>query len=72
MMNGGFDQVFNLYNPMVYESGDIIDTYVYRIGLTQGKYSVATAIGLFLNVINFVLLIIVNQTSKRLSGQGIY
>lgn len=72
MMNGGFDQVFNLYNPMVYESGDIIDTYVYRIGLTQGKYSVATAIGLFLNVINFVLLIIVNHTSKRLSGQGIY
>lgn len=72
MMNGGFDQVFNLYNPMVYESGDIIDTYVYRIGLTQGKYSVATAIGLFLNVINFILLIIVNHTSKRLSGQGIY
>ncbi|MDG0793330.1 ABC transporter permease subunit [Cohnella ginsengisoli] len=47
MMTGGFDQVFNLYNTMVYESGDIIDTYVYRIGLTQGKYSIATAIGLF-------------------------
>jgi putative aldouronate transport system permease protein len=72
MMNGGFDQVFNLYNTMVYESGDVIDTYVYRIGLTQGKYSVATAIGLFLNVINFVLLIIVNSVSKKISGQGIY
>ncbi len=72
MMNGGFDQVFNLYNTMVYESGDVIDTYVYRIGLTQGKYSMATAIGLFLNIINFLLLILVNQTAKRMSGQGIY
>ncbi|OXM14403.1 ABC transporter permease [Paenibacillus herberti] len=72
MMNGGFDQVFNMYNAMVYESGDVIDTYVYRIGLTQGKYSMATAIGLFLNVINFVLLMIVNYTSKKLGGQGIY
>ncbi len=72
MMIGGFDQVFNLYNTMVYESGDVIDTYVYRIGLTQGKYSMATAIGLFLNIINFLLLILVNQTAKRMSGQGIY
>lgn len=72
MMTGGFDQVFNLYNTMVYESGDVIDTYVYRIGLTQGKYSMATAIGLFLNVINFVLLIVVNSASKKMSGQGIY
>jgi ABC-type polysaccharide transport system, permease component len=72
MMTGGFDQVFNLYNTMVYKSGDVIDTYVYRIGLTQGEYSMATAIGLFLNVINFMLLMIVNYVSKRLSGQGIY
>lgn len=72
MMNGGFDQVFNLYNPMVYESGDVIDTYVYRVGLTQGQYSVATAIGLFLNVINFVLLIVVNSAAKKMNGHGIY
>jgi putative aldouronate transport system permease protein len=72
MMNGGFDQVFNMYNPMVYESGDVIDTYVYRVGLTQGQYSVATAIGLFLNVINFVLLIVVNSAAKKMNGQGIY
>ncbi|MBP1993130.1 ABC transporter permease [Paenibacillus eucommiae] len=72
MMNGGFDQVFNMYNPMVYESGDVIDTYVYRIGLTQGQYSVATAIGLFLNVINFVLLIVVNSAAKKMNGHGIY
>ena len=70
MMNGGFDQVFNLYNTMVYESGDVIDTYVYRIGLTQGEYSMATAIGLFLNLINFVLLVLVNGAAKRIGGQG--
>lgn len=72
MMSGGFDQVFNMYNPMVYESGDVIDTYVYRIGLTQGQYSMATAIGLFLNVINFVLLIAVNSAAKKMNGHGIY
>ena len=64
--------MFNMYNPMVYESGDVIDTYVYRIGLTQGQYSMATAIGLFLNIINFVLLIGVNSAAKKMNGHGIY
>lgn len=42
----GFDQVFNLYNPIVYETGDIIDTYVYRIGMVERQYSIGTAVGL--------------------------
>lgn len=72
MMAGGFDQVFNLYNPMVYDVGDTIDTYIYRVGIGEGKFSMATAIGLFLNVINFTLLFTVNKISKRVSGVGIY
>ncbi|MFD0714299.1 ABC transporter permease [Paenibacillus sp. GCM10027626] len=72
MMAGGFDQVFNLYNPMVYDVGDTIDTYIYRTGIGEGKFSMATAVGLFLNVINFVLLFSVNKLSKRISGIGIY
>lgn len=47
ILNAGFDQIFNLYNPIVYETGDIIDTYVYRIGMVERQYSIGTAVGLF-------------------------
>lgn len=56
VLNAGFDQVFNLYNPSVYSTGDIIDTYVYRIGLASAQYGVATAIGLFKSIISLVLI----------------
>ena len=72
ILSGGFDQIFNLYNPIVYEVGDVIDTFIYRIGIGQGRYSIATAVGLFLTSINFVLLIVANKISNKFSGQGIY
>jgi putative aldouronate transport system permease protein len=56
ILNAGFDQVFNLYSPQVYESGDIIDTFVYRIGLVNAQFGVATAVGLFKSVISFVFI----------------
>ncbi|MBB6730806.1 ABC transporter permease [Cohnella zeiphila] len=56
ILNAGFDQVFNLYSPQVYQSGDIIDTFVYRMGLANAQYSFATAIGLFKSAISFVLI----------------
>jgi putative aldouronate transport system permease protein len=56
ILNAGFEQVFNLYNPLVYETGDIIDTYVYRIGLEQAQYSLATAIGLLKSVVALILI----------------
>ncbi len=56
ILNAGFDQVFNLYSPIVYEKADIIDTFVYRIGMEQLQYSVSTAIGLFKSVISFILI----------------
>lgn len=56
VLNAGFDQVFNLYSPQVYPSGDIIDTFVYRMGLANAQYSFATAIGLFKSVISFLLI----------------
>ncbi|MGD6794174.1 ABC transporter permease [Metabacillus indicus] len=56
VLNAGFDQVFNLYSPIVYESGDIIDTFVYRLGLLEAQYGVATAIGLFQSIISFGLI----------------
>jgi putative aldouronate transport system permease protein len=56
LLNAGFDQVFNLYSPQVYESGDILDTFVYRIGLLDAQYGVATAVGLFKSIVSFVLI----------------
>jgi len=72
ILNAGFDQIFNLYNPLVYASADIIDTYVYRIGLLEGKYSLATALGLFKSVIALILIIIANKVAKMLGGTGIW
>lgn len=56
VLNAGFDQVLNLYSPITYEKADIIDTFVYRIGLRQLQYSVSTAIGLFRAVVSFILI----------------
>ncbi|AOL34687.1 MULTISPECIES: ABC transporter permease [Geobacillus] len=57
ILNAGFDQILNLYNPLVYKTGDIIDTYVYRVGLLNGDFSYATAVGLFKSVISFILVV---------------
>lgn len=59
--------MFNLYSPVVYSVGDIIDTYSYRIGLINVDYSYSTAIGLFKNVVGVTLMVIVNLLSKKFS-----
>ncbi|MDR6551847.1 ABC transporter permease subunit [Paenibacillus qinlingensis] len=56
VLNAGFEQVFNLYSPIVYESGDIIDTFVYRIGMVDAQYGVATAVGLFKSLVSLILI----------------
>jgi putative aldouronate transport system permease protein len=56
VLNAGFDQVYNLYSPATYTTGDIIDTFVYRLGLQNGKYSIGTAVGLFKSVISCILI----------------
>ena len=56
VLNAGFDQIFNLYTPVVYSTGDIIDTWVYRIGIVNMQFSLATAAGLFKSVVSFTLI----------------
>jgi putative aldouronate transport system permease protein len=68
VLNAGFDQIFNLYNPLVYSVADIIDTYVYRVGLIGGEFSYTAAIGLFKNVIGVILVISTNMASRKLEG----
>ncbi|WNQ14257.1 ABC transporter permease subunit [Paenibacillus aurantius] len=56
ILNAGFEQVFNLYSPTVYETGDIIDTLVYRMGLVQAQYALATAVGFFKSIVSLLLI----------------
>lgn len=72
IMEGGRDQILNLYNPIVYSVGDILDTYSYRVGLLDFDYSYSTAISLFQNVVGLVFLYITNFITKRFSDQGLW
>ena len=72
LLNAGFEQILLLYSPPVYEVADIIDTYVYRSGILQLKYSFATAVGLFKAILAAVLLLGSNVIAKRLGHTGIW
>ena len=76
VMEGGFDQVFNLYTPPVYTVGDIIDTYIYRLSFGDASSSAPdfgfpTAVGLFKNVINFTLMMVANGVTKAMGQETI-
>lgn len=72
VLNAGFDQVFNLYSPTVYESGDILDTLIYRIGLVDAQFGVATAIGLFKSVVSLVLISVSYVLAYRVANYRIF
>ena len=74
VMEGGFDQVFNLYTAPVYETGDIIDTYIYRLSFVENtgiNMGFTTAVGLFKNVINFILLMLANAVTRALGQETV-
>ena len=68
----GFDQIFNLYNPVVYSTGDIIDTWVYRAGLLNLQFSLATTAGLFKSVIGFVMISLSYYLADRFANYRIF
>lgn len=68
----GFDQIWTLSNPLVWQVADIFDTYVYRAGLLEGAYSLTTAVNLFKAALSFVLLFGANAIAKRTTGTGIF
>ena len=71
-LKAGFDQVFNLTNDVVRSQIDIIDTYVYRLGMQTGEYALATAAGLFKGVIGMLLILAAHFASRRLTGKGVW
>ena len=71
-LNAGFDQVLNFTNAAVNSSIEILDTYIYSIGIGQGQYSLATAVGLVKGVFGVMLVLLTHVTSKRLTGTGVW
>lgn len=65
IMNAGFDQIFIMYNASVYETADILDTFIYRQGLVDSQYSLSTALGLFKSLIGATLLIVTNLFATK-------
>ncbi|SFE09896.1 putative aldouronate transport system permease protein [Paenibacillus catalpae] len=72
LLEAGTEQILTMYNPLVYETGDVIGTYVYRMGLGQQDYSFSTAVGLFNSVVGFILIISGNMLSKKFLKRSIW
>lgn len=72
LINDNFDQIYNMYRPAVYPSADVISTYVYRMGIQKMEYSLASAVGLFKNVISLVLVLGTNMIAKRMGEYGLW
>lgn len=72
MMSVGFEKVYLLYNPAVYETADVIQTYVYRQGIQSNNYSYAAAVGLFNSVVNFAIVFCANRLSRKVTETSIW
>lgn len=72
VLNAGFEQIFNLYNPLVYETADIIDTFVYRISLIEANYSLGTAVGLLKSVVSFILIVTSYKIANKYSDYTVF
>lgn len=72
IMSVGYEKVYLMQNDLNLTTAEVISTYVYKIGLKQQQYSYSAAIGLFNNMINFILLVVVNKISKKVSGSSLW
>lgn len=72
MMSVGFEKVYLLYNTAVYETADVIQTYVYRQGIQSNNYSYAAAVGLFNSIINFTIVVVANRLSRKVTDTAIW
>ena len=72
ILSAGFDQIYNLYNPLVYDTGDILDTFVYRMGMTKRQYSLGTAVGLIKSTLGMVLMLVANKLVTTFSDRRMF
>ena len=72
ILNSNFEQVFTMYNSSVYDVADIIDTYVYRVGIIQTQYGFSAAAGLFKSVISFVMVLMCNWMAGKAGQEKLF
>lgn len=72
ILNGGFDQIYNMYSPAVYSTGDILDTFVYRLGIENAQYAMSTAAGLFKSGVSFVFIVASYWLADKFAGYRIF
>ncbi|ONI40499.1 protein lplB [Candidatus Epulonipiscium fishelsonii] len=72
ILNAGFDQIFMMYSTFVYDVADIIDTYVYRMGIVNSDYAFSTAAGMFKSVVALIMITVVNEVAKKLGNEGLW
>jgi len=72
LLNAGFDQVYNLINPQVYSTGEILDLTVYNLGIKQASFALATAVGLMKSIVSFILITISFRLAHRYAGYRIF
>ncbi|MFL2101178.1 ABC transporter permease [Desemzia sp. FAM 24101] len=72
ILSAGFDQVYNLYSPPVYASGDVLDTYIYRIGLIGRDYSLGTAVGLIRSIVGLILIYVSNKIAEKSTNRVMF
>jgi putative aldouronate transport system permease protein len=72
ILEAGFDQVLVMYNPAVYKSGDVLDTYVYRQGLINAQYEVATVVGVVKTFVGFAAILIANWVAKKTTDRSLF
>jgi putative aldouronate transport system permease protein len=72
ILDENFEQIFNLYNPSVYEVGDVFETYVYRTGIVNAQYSYSAAVGVFKSVVSLILVYGSNKIAHLLGNEGLW
>lgn len=72
ILNAGFEQIFNLYSPMVYSTGDILDTLVYRMGIQNYQFGAATAVGLIKSVVALIFIAASNKGAEKIGGYRVF
>lgn len=72
ILNVGYEAIILLYNPGIYETADVISTFVYRVGISEGRYDYATAIGLFNSVVALILVLMANRLSNKMTATGLW
>ena len=72
VMNVGYEKIILLYNEGIYETADVISTFVYRKGLEQAQWSYSAAVGLFNSVVNFIIIVLMNRFSRAITDVSLW